>query len=172
MTEHFLVHINITKYCFFADVLPQAVACLVDTSIFVEDSARKFVAKYLITLYNTSSDHSNQMKNGSQVSAKHDCMVANPSTFTVEISTCHECMIHHFKDIIEQLPTGLARTMPRQVSVVLLLLSLMEEDSATAQGMLRPSAVVAVCFKMLNYINKDECGKVIDVIFTLLSNTR
>ncbi len=42
----------------------------------------------------------------------------------------------------------------------------------TAQEMLRPSAVMLSCFKMLNYINKDECGKVIDVIFTLLNNTR
>ena len=64
------------------------------------------------------------------------------------------------------------RTMSRQVSVMQLLLSLMEEDAMAAQQMLHPSAVMLSCFKMLNYINKDECGKVIDVIFTLLNNTR
>ena len=62
--------------------------------------------------------------------------------------------------------------MSHQVSVVQLLLSLMEEDAMATQEMLCPSAVMLSCFKMLNYINKDECGKVIDVIFTLINNTR
>ena len=161
--------------CLFAGVLQQAMECLVDRSIFVADSARKFVAKYLVSLYNSSmgrKHNSGQMENGSQGSAKHDCFGTKTDTFSVELRTCHKCIIYHLKHVVEQLPTGLARTMSRQVSVTQLLLSLMEEDAITAQEMLHPSAIVLSCFKMLNYINKDECGKVIDVMFTMLNNTR
>ncbi len=68
---------------------------------------------------------------------------------------CYRCIIFHLKHVVVQL-----------------LLSLVEEDAMAEQEMLRPSAVMLSCFKMLNYINKDECGKVIDVIFTLINNTR
>ena len=157
---------------FFVGILQQALECLVDCSIFVADSARKFVAKYLVSLYNSSLDNSSQMENGLQDSINHDCLRANTDTYSVQLNMCYRCIICHFKHVIEQLPTGLARTMSHQVSVVQLFLSLMEEDAMAAQEMLRPSAVMLSCFKILNYINKDECGKVIDVIFTLLNNTR
>ncbi len=155
---------------FFVGILLQALECLVDSRIFVADSARKFVAKF--SLCNSSLDNSSQMGNGSQDSTNHDCLGANTDSCSTELRMCYRCIICHLKHVIEQLPTGLARTMSRQVSVVQLLLSLMEEDAMAAQEMLRPSAVMLSCFKMLNYINKDECGKVIDVIFTLLNNTR
>ena len=157
---------------FFVGILQQALECSVDSSIFVADSARKFVAKYLVSLYNSSWDSSSQMENGSQDSINQDCVGANTDSYSIELNICYRCIICHLKHVIEQLPTGLVRTMSRQVCVVQLLLSLMEQDAMTAQEMLRPSAVMLSCFKMLNYINKDECGKVIDVIFTLLNNTR
>ena len=72
---------------------------------------------------------------------------------------CYRCIICHLKHVIEQLPTGLVRTMSHQVSVVQLLLSLMEEDAMAAQERLRPSAVMLSCFKMLNYINKTNVEK-------------
>ena len=157
---------------FFVGILQQALECLVDSSIFVADSARKFVAKYLVSLYNSSLDNSSQMENGLQDSINHDCLGANTDSHSTELRMCYRCITFHLKHVIEQLPTGLARTMSCQASVVQLLLSLMEQDAMAAQEMLRPTAVMLSCFKMLNYINKDECGKVIDVIFTLLNNTR
>ena len=60
---------------------------------------------------------------------------------------CYRCIICHLEHVIEQLPTGLVRTMSHQVSVVQVLLSLMEEDAMAAQEMLRPLAVIDV--KML-----------------------
>ena len=41
----------------------------------------------------------------------------------VHLSTCLKCIVNHLKNIIEESPTGLIRTMPGQVSIVQLLLS-------------------------------------------------
>ena len=73
------------------------------------------------------------MGNGLQVSINHDCLGANTDTYFVELSMCYRCIICHLKHVAEQLPTGLARTMSRQVCVVQFLLSLMEEDAMPAQ---------------------------------------
>ncbi len=91
---------------FFVGILQQALECLVDSSIFVADSARKFVAKYLVSLYNSSLANSNQMENGLQGSTNHDCLRANTDSCSIELSMCYRCIICHLKHVIEQLPTS------------------------------------------------------------------
>ena len=147
--------------------------CLVDSSIFVVNSSRKFVAKYLISLYNLDIDSKSQVDlNNLQDSTKHDCLEAKTTAFSGDFNMCYKCIICYLKYVIEQLPIGLERTMSRQVSVTQLLLALVEEDALAAQKMLRSSAIMLSCFKMLIQVNRDQCGKVIDVIFTLLKGTR
>lgn len=148
--------------------------CLVDSSIFVVESSRKFVAKYLISLYNLNTDSSSHQVdlNNLQDSTKHDCLEAKTTAFSGDFNMCYKCIICHLKYVIEQLPSGLERTMSRQVSVTQLLLALVEEDALAAQEILRSSAIMLSCFKMLSKVNRDQCGKVIDVIFTLLKGTR
>ncbi len=58
------------------------------------------------------------MGNGSQDSINHDCLGANTDSYSIELNICYRCIICHLKHVIEQLPTGLARTMSRQVCVV------------------------------------------------------
>ena len=153
-------------------VVQQAMECFIDSSIFVADSARKFVAKYLIALL-----HENMKSNGQDMTkdfaapGKH-CCSEETTVFPIKCNWCDKCIMYDLKHIVEHLPTGLARTMPRQVSVCQFLLSLMEEDATAAQELLRPSVIMLSCFRMLNYVNKDECRKVIDVIHTLLNNAR
>ena len=143
---------------------------LVDSSIFVADSARKFIAKYLISLYHSSMDRKyDTMANKLE---GHDCSKTTMNVFTADLNVCFQCIIDYLKALIEGSPTGLFGTMKCQVSVSQLLLSIMEEDSKTAQEILRPSAIMLSCLKLLHYVNKDECMSLIDVISTMFTNTR
>ena len=144
--------------------------CLVDSSIFVIDSSRKFIAKYLISLYKSSKDSNYQIElNDMKESSKHDCLEINTSIFSADLNTCYKCFLCHLKYVTEQLPAGLERTMSRHVSVAQLLLELFEADTVASQEMLRSTGIMRSCFKLLSHINRDECGKVVDVIFTLLT---
>lgn len=147
--------------------------CLVDSSIFVGDSARKFISKYLILLYSSSVDNQHHNDSGFlQDATKHSCRIVKTNTFSAELTTCYNCIVNYLKHIVEKPPTGLARTGSHKIPVTQLLLSLMEEDARASQAILYPSTILLSCFKMLNYINKDGCRKVVDVFFTMLSKTR
>lgn len=138
---------------------------MVDSSIFVAESCRKFIAKYLIRLFTLkallkeSDDH-------------HECLETRRDIYSRELNGCHKCFVGHLAYIIDEQPSGLARKMIWQCSVVQLLLSLMEENSIVAQEIISRSQIMSSCFKLLNKVNKEDCGLVVDVIFTMLKNTR
>ena len=141
--------------------------------MFVAESARKFIAKYMIALYNSSTIYNNtHSKTDDGDSTMHHCFRLAANTLSTHLPTCLKCIVNHLKNIIEESPTGLIRTMPFQVSIAQLLLSLMEENAVAAQEILHPSSIVLSCLKIFNNANKQECGKVADVIFTMLANTR
>ncbi|XP_028409033.1 uncharacterized protein LOC114531616 [Dendronephthya gigantea] len=153
-------------------VLQHAMNNLVDSSIFVADSARTFIAKYIITLHKSTTNHNDtHNESGDEDSPMHHCPTPARNTLLKHCATCVKCIVNHFKNIIEETPTGLIRTMPYQVSIVQLLLTLMEENTVTAQEILHPSAIMVSCFELFNHANKEECGKLTDVIFTMLTNT-
>lgn len=154
--------------------------CLVDCSIFVEASARKFISKYLVALFISNQQetpaHQQTISTGHHLKStknQHCHRTRNTAGSLKEDDlTCVECIVRHLQYLIQVPPSGLERKMPCQVSIAQLVLSLAEENSLVAWDIFQENNIFYSCLELLHCANKDECGKVVDVITTFMSNTR
>ena len=62
--------------------------------------------------------------------------------------------------------------MPYQVSIAQLVLSLMEYNPSIAQDILHQCDIVHSVLELLSCTQKNECGKVVDVMTTMMNKTR
>lgn len=154
--------------------------CLVDNSIFVQANARKFISKYLASLF-ISNQQERQARQQTSSTGQHlertkkqHCHRTRNTVGSLKEDdlTCVQCIVGHLQYLIKIPPSGLERKMLCQVSIAQLLLSLAEENSLVAQNIFQENKIFYSCLELLHCANKDECGKVVDVITTFMNNTR